>query len=61
MTRRRLLLSLGAIVLLALNWAAAHDILKENEPSYVMEYAVLIVSSLGIAGFMIPKFLRRPT
>ena len=34
------------LLLLALDWAALHDILKQNEPNYVAEYAMLFVSVL---------------
>ena len=33
-----------ALVLLALDWAALHDIVKANEPDYTLEYGMLAFS-----------------
>lgn len=40
------------VLLLVLDWAALHDIVKGNEPSYWMEYAVLWFSGLVFAGLV---------
>jgi len=44
-----ILISIGVLVLLALDWAALHDILKGNETSYVGEYTALAASAVIFA------------
>ena len=48
---KKLLVGLFILVILALDWAALDDITTGNEPSYLGEYAMLILSIL-IFGFM---------
>jgi hypothetical protein len=43
---KKLILAGVVLLLLALDWAALHDILKQNEPNYTAEYAMLAVSIL---------------
>lgn len=45
----RLLTAVGVVLLLALDWAALHDILKANEPDYTAEYATLAASAMIFA------------
>ena len=47
---KRVLLIAGLLVLAALDWAALHDILKQNEPNYTAEYTMLATSALIFAG-----------
>ncbi len=44
------------VMLLALDWAALHDILKDNEPSLVVEWTVLALSSIFFASLAIRFF-----
>lgn len=46
---KRLALTLFVLVLLALDWAALHDILKGNEPNNYSEYTTLAASALILA------------
>lgn len=55
---RTALLTALVVLLLALDWAALHDILKGNEPSYRMEYAILAFS-LMVFGVMALGAARR--
>ena len=32
------------VILLALDWAALHDIIKENQPHYWFEYVMILLS-----------------
>ena len=43
---KKILTILIILILLALDWAALHDILKGQEPDYLMEYSMLIFSLL---------------
>ncbi len=54
---KRLLLALTAAVILALDWAALHDILKQNEPDYTAEWAML-AASVGFFGYLVWRELR---
>lgn len=36
----------GILIFLAMDWAALHDILKQNENNYFTEYMVIILSVL---------------
>ena len=49
---------LGLLALAALDGAALHDILKQNEPDYFAEYAMLAASAVifAAAGF---RWLRK--
>ncbi len=52
--------SLVIISLVALDWAALHDILKANEPDYFLEYftlimSIVIVGLLGIHSYFDAK------
>lgn len=46
---KRVMLALFVLALLALDWAALHDILKGNEPNYYGEYTTLAASVLILA------------
>jgi len=46
-------------VLLALDWAALHDILKRNEPNYVAEYTMLAVSIAIFAALLFTQLRKR--
>ena len=49
-----------ALVLLALDWAALHDIVKANEPDYTLEYGMLAFSVVAFAtGFVLLRRNRR--
>lgn len=41
---RKFLLIISFVVLILLDWAALDDITTGNEPSFVGEYAILIIS-----------------
>jgi len=45
----KVMLALFVLALLALDWAALHDILKGNEPNYYGEYTALAASALIFA------------
>ncbi len=52
--------SLVIVALIALDWAAIHDILKANEPDYFLEYfalaiSLVIVILLGIHSYLDKK------
>ena len=49
---------LSILSILALDWAALHDILKGNEPDYSLEYTTLAVSAL-VFGLLIVSAWRR--
>lgn len=55
---RNILLALAILLLLALDWAAFHDIAKGTEPHYGMEYAVL-AASLAVFAFLVARRLGR--
>ncbi len=55
---KKILLGVSALFLLALDWAAAHDILK-GEPNPWQEYAVLILSAIFFA-LLLFSWIRRP-
>jgi hypothetical protein len=54
---RKTLVILGLLVLAALNWAALHDILKQNEPDYTAEWLVVVASAVILIATAI-RFLR---
>ena len=43
---KKTLLIAGLLAVAALDWAALHDILKHNEPSYFAEYTMLVASAV---------------
>ena len=43
---KKIIMAGVVLLFLALDWAALHDILKQNEPNYTAEYAMLAVSIL---------------
>lgn len=49
---KTLLCVAATLLLLALDWAALHDILKANEPNYTLEYAMLAFSLVVFAGLL---------
>jgi hypothetical protein len=51
---RKILIALFVLVLLALNWAALHDILKA-EPDTWMEWSFVVGSVLLLAAYLIRK------
>ena len=53
----RLLLALTAVVILALDWAALHDILKQNETDYSAEWTML-AASVFFFGYLAWRELR---
>ncbi|MFQ6114980.1 MAG: hypothetical protein ACE5NG_13020 [bacterium] len=53
-----ILLIVIVLALLALDWAALHDILKKNEPNLYAEYGMIILSVV-IFGIMIFMGMRR--
>ena len=53
----RLLLALTVAVILALDWAALHDILKQNETNYVAEWTML-AASVVFFGYLVWRELR---
>ena len=53
----RLLLALVAAVILAIAWAALHDIVKQKEANYVAEWAML-AASVVFFGYLTWKELR---
>ena len=53
----RLLLALTVAVILALDWAALHDILKRNEANYVAEWTML-AASVVFFGYLVWRDLR---
>jgi len=54
---KKLMFFLLLILLLALNWAALHDILK-GEPDVWLEWSVVISSALLAFGFVVWKVLQ---
>lgn len=56
---KKALVVCGILTLAALDWAALHDILKQNEPSYSSEYTMLVASALIFAGLGIRVLLAR--
>jgi hypothetical protein len=42
----------ATLLLLALDWAAWHDILKANEPDYTLEYGMLAFSVVPFAALL---------
>lgn len=56
---KKILVILGLLVLAALDWAALHDILKQNEPSYVAEWMVVITSAVIFTACAIQFFRKR--
>ncbi len=41
---RRCLIVVAVALIIALDWAALHDIVKGNEPDLCLEYAMIILS-----------------
>jgi len=56
---KRLALVLTILVLLALDWAALHDILKRNEPDYTAEYTMLAASAVIFAALLFARLRKR--
>jgi hypothetical protein len=56
--RNRILLVAILLVLLALDWAALHDILR-GEPNLWMEWAVVALSAAVVALLVINRLARR--
>jgi 4-amino-4-deoxy-L-arabinose transferase-like glycosyltransferase len=56
--RNRILLVAILLVLLALDWAALHDILR-GEPNQWMEWAVVALSAAVVALLVINRLARR--
>jgi large-conductance mechanosensitive channel len=44
---KKIFLGIIITILLMLDWAALHDIIKGNQPSYWAEYAMLIISVIA--------------
>jgi len=42
----KIIIILSILIFLAMDWAALHDILKQNENNYFTEYMVIILSVL---------------
>lgn len=55
---RRAWLTLAILVIAALNWAALHDIIQRREPDVRMEYAVVILTDLGLLAWLAVRLLR---
>lgn len=55
----RVLITLSVLALLALDWAALHDIVRGLEPSYSAEYTVLAASTLVYAALLARWFRQR--
>ena len=49
------------LLILAVDWAALHDIIQGSEPSYWQEWTWLIVSTLLLAGVAWHSLRRRRT
>ena len=49
---------LVGLVVFSLNWAALHDIIKGREPDLRAEYAVVILTALGLLGYAVTRILR---
>lgn len=47
------------LLMFALNWAALHDITKNNEPDLTLEYLIIGISVSVIIGFVLFKILKR--
>ncbi len=48
-----------ALVLLALDWAALHDIVKGNETTYWQEYGMLAFSLIALAAMLVAALRMR--
>jgi len=57
---KRLAIFLTILALLALDWAALHDILKRNEPNYTVEYTMLAISVVIFAALVFAHFRKHP-
>jgi hypothetical protein len=55
---KALAVTLGLLLLLALNWAALHDIVK-GEPSLALEYGTVVLSAVAVIAWLVLR--RRPT
>ena len=55
----KLLLALTAAGILALDWAALHDILKQNETNYVAEWTMLAGSAVFFGYLAWPAYRRQ--
>ena len=49
----------GLLAVAALDWAALHDILKQNEPDYFAEYTMLAASAVIFAASAVHWFRKR--
>ncbi len=56
---KTIFLILLTILIILLDWAALHDIIKNNEPNYFGEYSIIILSVLYFAAFMYFWFKRK--
>ena len=55
---QNVVLVLAILFLLALDWAAIHDIVKGTEANYGLEYTIL-AASLGVLAFLVVRLVRR--
>jgi ABC-type sulfate transport system permease component len=56
---KRLVIIFAVVALLALDWAALHDILKRNEPGYAAEYSMLTASIVIFAALLFTHLRKR--
>lgn len=56
---KRLVMAVALLALLALNWAALHDIAR-GEPNLVLEWLVVAVSGLGAGLWIARRLVGRP-
>jgi hypothetical protein len=49
---KALAVTLGLLLLLALNWAALHDIVK-GEPSLALEYGTVVLSAVAVIAWLV--------
>lgn len=56
---KKTLLIAGLLAVAALDWAALHDILKQNEPNYFAEYTMLAASAVIFAAIAAQWFSKR--
>ena len=57
---KKLLVAVLVLILLALDWAALHDILQANEPDLVGEYATLAFSIITFGVILWLGFWNKP-
>lgn len=56
---KKYFMGVAILLLLALNWAALHDIVKANQPSYTLEYACLMLSGVVLGILALNRFLAK--